>query len=391
MTRVLSAVALCWWISLLWSCWILQRASAAPFLSKMSLTFRRNSLVRLSYFDALESHTIMLKLKRRGGGQGTSTLTSSSSSINAPTTNTTANADTLATATISTPLNETTASDVLTDSKEESVPYNFSLFQKGDGSETDPDGIPGRWLRMQKGHREKAKEALQATLEWRRDQNVDIILSKPHVKFDVCKRVLPHYFSGRDATGHVIFVQRPGKIQTSLAEANNVTNDDLLYHYVFVLEYCWNEIEPRPDQTMTSVIDLGGLHFHKVRKMLHFVKQFVNMMSQHYPQRSYKTLLINSPKWFGATYRMISPMLRESTRSKIEILSGGTRQREILIKYLGNHAPKELLYGDSSDTLVVAEEDHTGPHSSMEKMIRAFVMERLDETGEVMQPVLELE
>ena len=157
MTRVLAAVALCWWISLLWSCWILQRASAAPFLSKMSLTFRRNSLVRLSYFDALESHTIMLKLKRRGGGQGTSTLTSSSSSINAPTTTTTANADTLATATISTPLNETTASDVLTDSKEESVPYNFSLFQKGDGSETDPDGIPGRWLRMQKGQSRKGK------------------------------------------------------------------------------------------------------------------------------------------------------------------------------------------------------------------------------------------
>lgn len=161
MTRLLAAVAL-WWISLSLSCWILQRASAAPFLSKMSLTFRRNSLVRLSYFDALESHTIVLKLKRRGGGQDTSTLTSSS---NAPTTTVTA-ADTLATATISTPLNETTASDVLTDSKEESVPYNFSLFQKGDGSETDPDGIPGRWLRMQKGHREKAKEALQATLKW---------------------------------------------------------------------------------------------------------------------------------------------------------------------------------------------------------------------------------
>jgi hypothetical protein len=83
-------------------------------------------------------------------------------------------------------------------------------------------------------------------------------------------------------------------------------------------------------------------------------------------------------------------MLRESTKSKIEIISGGTRQREVLIKYLGDHAPKELLDGGSSDTVVISEEDHTGPHSSMEKMIRAFVMERLDETGEVMQPVLEL-
>ena len=244
---------------------------------------------------------------------------------------------------------------------------------------------------MQKGNREKAKAALESTLEWRRKQDVDIILSKPHSKFDICKRVLPHYFSGRDPTGHVIFVQRPGKISQALAHANNLTNDDLLYHYVFVLEYCWNEIEPRPDQTMTSVIDLGGLHLNKVRKMLHFVKQFVQMMSQHYPQRSYKTLLINSPKWFGATYRMISPMLRESTKSKIQILSGGTRQRETLVKYLGNHAPKELLDGDYDEMDIEKEEDHTGPNSSMEKMIRAFVNERLDETGEVMQPILEIE
>jgi hypothetical protein len=48
------------------------------------------------------------------------------------------------------------------------------------------------------------------------------------------------------------------KIQRSLPEAHNVTNDDfLLYLYVFVLEYSWNEIEPHPDQTMTSVIDWG--------------------------------------------------------------------------------------------------------------------------------------
>lgn len=192
-------------------------------------------------------------------------------------------------------------------------------------------------------------------------------------------------------SGHVIFVQRPGKISIEVGEANNVTTDDLLMHYVYLLEYCWNEIEPRPDQTMMSVIDLGGLHLPKVRKMFAFVKEFVNMMSLHYPQRSYKTLLINSPRWFGATYRLIKPILRESTRSKIQILSGGKRQREALEEYLGEFAPKELLdENDDAVEKVVDEMDHTGPNSPMEQMLRAFVMERLDETGEVMQPILEV-
>jgi hypothetical protein len=275
--------------------------------------------------------------------------------------------------------NETETETLLANNNTRRQYYNFSLFQPGDGSETDSDGIPGRFLRMQKGNRIKAKHALDATLEWRACHNVDSILSRPHPKYDVSKRVLPHYFAGRDPTGHVIFVQRPGKISMSFAERNNVTEHDLLMHYVYVLEYCWNMIEPssssssRPDQTMTSVIDLGGLHFRQVREMFHFVKEFINMMSLHYPQRSFKTLLINSPRWFGATYRLIAPILRESTRNKIQMLSGGKAQREALLTYLGDVAPKELMDDDDDDDGDVDTEDATGPSSPMEQELRAFV------------------
>ena len=248
--------------------------------------------------------------------------------------------------------------------------YNFSLCRPGDGSETDPDGLPSRFVRMQKGNRKKAKAALDHTLEWRDKHSVDTILSRPHAKLDVCKRIFPHYFAGRDPTGHVVFVQRPGKIQMDLGHLNNVTTDDLLMHYVYVLEYCWNILEPRPDQTMTSVIDLGGLDFKAVRQMFHFVKEFVNMMSLNYPQRSFKTLLINAPMWFRSIYRLISPILRESTKSKIEIYSGGQAQKEALQTYLGELAPKELMEEDED---VVIVETGTGLTSPMELDLRAFV------------------
>lgn len=254
----------------------------------------------------------------------------------------------------------------------ETTLYEFSLFQSGDGSESDPDGIPGRFLRMQKGNRQKAMVALQATLKFRQEHAVDTILSRPHPQFDVCKLVLPHYFAGRDPTNHVIFVQRPGQIQMQLAEMNNITTDDLLQHYIWTLEYCWNVLEPRPDQTMTSVIDLEGLSFGGVKQMFGFVKEFVNMMSLHYPQRSYKTLLINSPRWFHTLYRMISPILRESTKSKIQILSGGHKQRDILQEYLGDAVPRELL-GEDDELDVNGAEDHTGPMSPMEADTRQFV------------------
>lgn len=242
--------------------------------------------------------------------------------------------------------------------------YTFPLLRAGDGHEEDPDSIPGRFLRMQKDNRAKAKHAVDLTLAWRAEHQVDKILGRPHPKFDLCKIVLPHCFLGRDTTGHVIFCQRPGFADTDLKHRMNVSDDDLLMHYVWVLEYCWNILEPRPDQTMTSVLDLKGVSLTKTREMLAFIQRFVSLMSSHYPQRSFKTLIINSPAWFGALYRVISPLLRESTRLKIQILSPGRKQQQVLEEYLGPCLPEALLTGESVPLSDI---------SLMEKELRDFV------------------
>ena len=132
----------------------------------------------------------------------------------------------------------------LNNNKEEPLPvpksFDFPLIIPGDGSETDPDGLPDRFLRMQKGNREKALTAFHHTVDWRKEHQVDTILSRPHPKYQACKNVFPHYFCGRDPTDHIVFVQRPGHINLNLAKANDVSTDELLLHYVYILEYCWN-------------------------------------------------------------------------------------------------------------------------------------------------------
>ena len=94
---------------------------------------------------------------------------------------------------------------------------------------------------------------------WRRENSVDTILSRPHpllgrVQGNVSALFLLPAISG----GHVVFVQRPGLIDFELGYGNNLTMEELLDHYVYSLEYCWNLLEPRPDQTMTNVVDMTG-------------------------------------------------------------------------------------------------------------------------------------
>lgn len=154
----------------------------------------------------------------------------------------------------------------------------FSATTSHDGSSEDPDGVPARFLLMKKDDRAEAKEAFEATLAWRKEFNVDTILSRPHSQFDVCKVLVPHYFAGEDPHGNIVFVQRPALLDFELMRKNNATIDDLLMHYIYVIEYCWNILEPGPPEgVMTNILDMRGLSFRamKNQEYIDFGKRFV--------------------------------------------------------------------------------------------------------------------
>ena len=222
----------------------------------------------------------------------------------------------------------------------------FGPRKPGDGSDTDPDQLPQRFLKMQKGNRKQAKAAFEHHLEWRKEHQVDDILKRPHPKFDMCKKIFPVYIPGLDRQNHIVVVQRVGLIDIDKGEEIGITGDDLLMNYIYMVEYCWNILDPAPDAVMTTVMDLKGVRFKTIRDghIRGFLKKFVATMSNNYPNRSNKTLVINAPHWINTVYNMVKPLLRSSTRDKISILNGGKVQDQMLIDILGaDHVPRELI------------------------------------------------
>ena len=254
----------------------------------------------------------------------------------------------------------------------------FFASKSGDGSESDPDGIPDRFLRMQKGNRHKAKAAFAETVKWREEKGVNMILSRPHTKFDLCKAIFPVYIPGRDVEGNLIIVQRLGLFDVDVLHKNNVTSDEVLLHYIYVVEYCWNILDPEPDRKMTVILDMEGLGFKTFRDKdkRNFALRFVKTMSDHYPQRSFKTLVINTPSWFDLMYKIVKPLLRESTKAKISIVRRGHVQDKLLIKVLGiESVPREILYDQSclKDIKKTDGELEAGNNSRIEQGLRLFV------------------
>lgn len=151
---------------------------------------------------------------------------------------------------------------------------------------------------------------------------------------------------------------------------------------------------------MIGIIDLHGLNFKVMRQseMISFGKIFVSTMDSHYPQRAHKTLVVNAPKWFHVLYKIISPLLRETTKDKIEIYTRGKKQDTMLKQRLGDKAEKLLPKsffskkgrkrkrdGDDEEDIL---EDDAFVNSELEDELRNFTMERINEAGKQMQEVL---
>eukprot|EP00551_Chaetoceros_affinis_P020242 CAMPEP_0203727446 /NCGR_PEP_ID=MMETSP0092-20131115/11122_1 /ASSEMBLY_ACC=CAM_ASM_001090 /TAXON_ID=426623 /ORGANISM="Chaetoceros affinis, Strain CCMP159" /LENGTH=89 /DNA_ID=CAMNT_0050609105 /DNA_START=104 /DNA_END=373 /DNA_ORIENTATION=- len=87
-------------------------------------------------------------------------------------------------------------------------------------------------------------------------------------------------------------------------------------------------------------------------------------------------------------YKMVKPLLRESTKKKITILNGGKKQDDLLIQILGRDAvPKELLEDPKS---IGDREDSDGAMSKIEEDLRSFCKDQLERHGVVMQQIVEL-
>jgi len=279
--------------------------------------------------------------------------------------------------------------------------YNFPLFANHDSFEGDSSAaVPFRYYEAHQKSDETARKAVLASLKWRRDHEIDTILGRGHPNFDVAKRILPHYFVGRSAvSNHVVFVQRPGLADMALAKHNHVEPQDMLDQYAYVFEYCWNILHANDQTTkegdadlMIGIMDLQGLNLSVLRKtdLIDFGKRFVGMIDAHYPTRAHKTIIVNAPGWFSMLYKIISPIMRETTKEKIVLFSAGQGQNDALEAALGKDMAelleRALRIPDKKEKKAKGKYDLTLTsdillETEMEQEMRQFVVQRLDAEG----------
>eukprot|EP00752_Nemacystus_decipiens_P005109 g4634.t1 len=242
------------------------------------------------------------------------------------------------------------------------------------GSSLEP--MPHRFLLAESMDVAKAWARWEMTLEWRKETNADNILNKPHPKFALIKSKYAHCFHLPDKGGRVTYYERPGMSDFGEMRKVGITKAELLDHYVYCMEYLWQVLQPRQSQRITIIIDLAGVKFRDlVGESLAFLKTSVGMMSRHYPQRSFKIMILNAPSFFNSVFALVKPMLNEATKKKIDLLPVANVGQEMMKVIPAEHLPAH--YGGMGQAAL--------GESPAERALREHVEKVLEANGQIMQ------
>jgi hypothetical protein len=192
------------------------------------------------------------------------------------------------------------------------------------GSTVDSSlAIPERFLEAEGGDRKKAAAHWKATQAWRLSYKLDEIFLQPHPHFHTIKSLYPHFYHKRTLTGHLVYYEAPGLIDIKTLEKLQLTVDDLFWHYLYLSEFLWQQIESSESAKVLTVIDLKGVSVADVAsngKVLDYIRRVGDCSRDHYPNRSLLIFMINVPKWFSFVWKhVLSPLLDTRTKSRTHI------------------------------------------------------------------------
>ncbi|TMW66213.1 hypothetical protein Poli38472_003978 [Pythium oligandrum] len=187
-----------------------------------------------------------------------------------------------------------------------------------------------RFIAAEKGDEEKGRQRYENTLQWRKENDIDDILIRPHPTFETIKKYYPQFFHGRSKAGLPIYYEQPGKINLPALKKEGLSIEDLLRHYMYITEYLWRVIEPSDTGRSVTVLDVSGIGMSDLGgEVLDFIKRASAFTGAHYPERSAHIFIINIPGWFNMIWRMIKPLIDPVTREKIHMLKGSAILREL--------------------------------------------------------------
>lgn len=183
-----------------------------------------------------------------------------------------------------------------------------------------------RFLKARDGNVQKAHKMLVDCLEWRIQNEIDNILSKPIVPANFYRGVRDSQLigmSGYTKEGRPVIA-----VGVGLSTYDKASIHYYVQSHIQINEYRDRVILPaatkkfeRHISTCVKVLDMTGLKISQLSQ-LKLLTVISSIDDLNYPEKSDTYYIVNAPYIFSACWKVVRPLLQERTRKKVQVLSG---------------------------------------------------------------------
>ena len=199
-----------------------------------------------------------------------------------------------------------------------------------------------RYLRARDWKTTKAEPMLRATLAWRREYLPKVAATREalpeNVQAELAKNKL--FWRGHDVDGRQLF-----HVRAYLFDPKTRDLDACMQALVFLLEQ-GRRAKLHPLEKVVCVWDQTGFGFKQIDYQ--YIKQFLNVLQNHYPEGLYACVLYPIGWLFWASWKVTKYFLAEETKKKLCFLKEGEEDqilayidRDNLLVELGGNVEHE--------------------------------------------------
>ena len=156
---------------------------------------------------------------------------------------------------------------------------------------------------------------------------MDAVLSRPQRHFHLLKAVYPHAFHGRAKDGSVLHLERGDKFAAlvNAATAAGLTATDAAMHTACLNEFLAMHLDARPfpGGRVVRIVDCADLSLWDMSSsaVVAFARGFGGVIGPHYPERSCRIFVVNTPSSFAAVFALVSGVFTRRLLDKVAVFS----------------------------------------------------------------------
>lgn len=219
-----------------------------------------------------------------------------------------------------------------------------------------------RWLRARKFDYDEVikmvEEATAARVEPKKNNFYDNPKSALGCDMSVYFAQYPQVYSGMAKNGCPVFFSKPGVLNIDAVECITTLQGIVKFHWHIMMHDFGGRLRAQKAKDphfkrfeSISILDLEHLTMGQLNsKTLAIIKEQAAIDSLCFPETMNKMVIINGPRFFGATWSLIKGWLDPRTAGKIEVISSKKAWTKKLLEFIDEDQLPKDYGGKGPDT-----------------------------------------